>query len=104
LAAASGNVYVLHPCVVRSGIKVTVRREHTLDANVLAHDLRDVVVGAHEDTILVQAKSRAKFYRDGGKMLNVGFEIRYGKDDASWACTGRARVNKRSTFPNLRRI
>ncbi len=81
-AAAPGKVYVLRPRVVRLGIEVAVRGEHSLDTDVFAHELSDVVVGAHEAAFLVQAKTGAELYGESGKVLDVGLEIGDGKDDA----------------------
>ena len=58
-----------------------MRGEHPLDPDVLPHHLCDVVVGAHEAAVRVQAKPRAELHGDRGKMLDVGLEIRDGKDD-----------------------
>ena len=43
----------LRPRIVRVGIEVAVRGEHPLDTDVLAHDLSDVIVGAHEAAVRV---------------------------------------------------
>ncbi len=51
--AAPGKVYISCPCFVRSGIEVAVCGELPLDANVLAHDFCDVVIGAHEAAVQI---------------------------------------------------
>ncbi|MGB8986876.1 MAG: hypothetical protein WCC37_09760, partial [Candidatus Sulfotelmatobacter sp.] len=54
-----------------------------LDADVLAHDFSDVIVGAHEAAVLVQAKPGAEIYGQRSNIPDVGgLEIRDGKDDA----------------------
>src|SRR5579859_194417 len=77
---SAAPVYLSRTSVVRAGIEIAVRGEHSLDADVLAHDLSDVVVSAHEAALFVQAKSRAELNGKRGKVLDVGLEIRDWKD------------------------
>jgi hypothetical protein len=52
-----------------------VSGEYPLDAHVLAHNLSDMVVGAHKAAALVQANSGAELNGERSKMFDVGLEI-----------------------------
>src|SRR6185437_4663617 len=79
--SAPNKVHISCPRVLRGRIEVTLRRRHSFYADVLADDLSDVVAGAHETAVLVQAKPCTELYRERSKILDIGFEIGDGKHD-----------------------
>jgi hypothetical protein len=80
-AAQHDKLYVLRSGIVGVGIEEAMGGEHPLYPDILAHHLSDVVVGRHKTAAWVQAKSGGELHGERGKMVDVGLEVRDGKDD-----------------------
>ena len=61
-----------------------MRREYALDADVLAHELSDVVVGAHKAAVLVETKPCAELNGEKCKVFDFRLEICDGEDGLFW--------------------
>ncbi len=75
------KAYIESPRVIRARIQVSIRRDHTSDANGPAQNFSGVIVSAHEPAIVIQTKPGTELLRDKRQIAAVGLKSGHGDDE-----------------------